>query len=373
MFSTNSRDRGSTSRTLEAWAKLLPTQGVEPVVTVGGDGPLLDALRQAGTAVYEHRIREYFDWRRPAPFLAAIAKLAYRIRQSGVQLMHVNEHEHYQVPARAARLAGIPVVVHLRYRPEPAMCRWLFKPPYTPERVFFTSRTQMRDTEDAVGSAVPRDRFRLLYDGLDPTVFGNDGRARQRLRAEWGIDDDTLVIGTASSISPRKRIDHIIRAVALLAASGLKVRSFIAGQPYFPEDERELARLQQLVAELGVGPQVQFLGYVEPAEPLYYAWDICVSASEYETFGMSVLEAMACGCPVVAYPGGSVPEVLGEAGVVVADGDLQALTQALHRLATDQQALATARSRARLRALAFDVRAAADTLAEEYRAVLTRS
>lgn len=370
MLCTNSRDRGSTSRTLEAWTRLLPASGFAPVVTVGGDGPLMSALNDAGTSVHEHPIRQFFDWRRPMPFLAAITRLAYRMRAAGVRLVHVNEHEHYQVPARAARLAGIPIVVHVRFRPDPAMCQWLFKRPYTPARVFFTSRTQMRDCDDAVASAVPRDRFRLVYNGLDYGAFGTDTSARERLRRTWGVSATTVAIGTASSISARKQIDHLIRAVASLVDAGLNVKGYIAGQPVLPGDEQELSRLRALVSELGLQSHVTFLGYVEPAEPLYHAWDVCVSTSEYETFGMTMLEAMACGCPVVAYPGGSIAEVIGAGGAIVPEGDVGELCAALRRLATDPVYRAAQGARAKARATAFDVRHSAAQLAEEYRAVL---
>jgi glycosyltransferase involved in cell wall biosynthesis len=184
------------------------------------------------------------------------------------------------------------------------------------------------------------------------------------------VTPQTVVIGTASSISPRKRLDHVIRVVASLCQSGIDCRGFIAGQPYFPEDVEELSRLKRLVTELGVERQLTFLGYVEPSEPLYHAWDVCVSASAYETFGMTVLEAMACGCAVVAYPGGSISEVLGEGGDVVSDGDIDALTRAVRRLASDPDALDQARARARARARTFDVSRSVEILAREYSAVL---
>jgi glycosyltransferase involved in cell wall biosynthesis len=368
LLATNSRDRGSTSRTLEAWARLLPGHGVSPIVTLGGEGPLLDALTVAGIPAYQHPIRYFFDARRPVPFLTAIAKLALRIRRSGVELVHVNEHEHYPVVARAAYLARVPTAVHVRFRPTPEMCRWLFKPPYTPRRIFFTSQTQMDDAGDAVAEAVPRDRFRLVYNGLDFDRFGRDAQARSRLRAAWHVTDDTLVLGVASSISARKRLDHFIRLVVNLAKAGIAVRGFIAGQPYFDGDREELKSLHALVESLGATELVTFLGYVEPAEPLYYAWDLCVSTSEYETFGMTVLEAMACRCPVLTYPGGSVREVVASAGTVVADADEAAL------LAAALQFVDPGRRRelgalARLRAEEFDVKRSVATLTGEYREI----
>jgi len=370
LLATNSRDRGSTSRTLESWVRLFPARGVEPTVTIGGDGPLLSALRASGVDVHVHPIRVFFESSRPLPFLREMARLVWRIRSKRIQLVHVNEHEHYPVVARAAYLARVPIVVHLRFRPDEAMCRWLFRSPFTPRRLFFTSQTQMNDSADAVAAVVPRDRWRLVYNGLDLEVFGADVSARNRLRTEWSVGPQTVAIGTASSISPRKRLDHFVHLVATLAREGIDARGFIAGQPYFPEDEEELQRLKQLTATLGVDARVTFLGYVEPSEPLYHAWDVCVSTSAYETFGMTMLEAMACGCPVVAYPGGSVAEVVGEGGDVVADGDQAALVSAVRALAVNASHRQRAAERARARAARFDVRESVRLLVGEYDAVV---
>jgi len=369
LLCTNSRDRGSTSRTLEAWTRLLPGRGVTPLVSVGGDGPLLTALQQSGIPVFQHPIRVYFNATRPVPFFKEIARLVWRIRRSRVQLVHLNEHDHYPVVARAAYLAGVPAVVHLRFLPEPQMCRWLFKAPYTPKRLFFTSRTQMSDAGEAVRPVVPADRWRLIYNGLDFAVFGRDVAARDRLRTAWGLEPGTIAIGTASSISSRKRLDQFIRLVGELVRSGVSAHGFIAGQPYFPEDERELASLRELTVALGLESRITFLGYVEPSEPLFHAWDICVSTSEYETFGMTVLEAMACGCPVVAYPGGSIAEVVGDAAPVVKDNDFEALVLAVRQLALDPRQRELMGRRARQRAEHFDVADSVEQLATEYRAL----
>jgi glycosyltransferase involved in cell wall biosynthesis len=371
LLCTNSRDRGSTSRTLEGWVRLLPERGVEPAVTVGGEGPLLTALREAHVPVFVHPIRVFFDARRPLAFLWEMLRLIVLMRWHRIQLVHVNEHEHYPVVARAAYLARVPIVVHLRFKPEAAMCHWLFKPPSTPRRLFFTSQTQMDDSADAVAPTVPRDRWRLIYNGLDLSVFGRDHASRDRLRAVWGLSPSTVAIGTASSISSRKRLDHFVRLIAALAESGLDVHGFIAGQPYFAEDEEELRSLKALSTALGVDNRVTFLGYVEPAEPLYHAWDVCVSTSAYETFGMTVLEAMACRCPVVAYPGGSVAEVLGaDGGALVADGNLTALVDAVRALAADRAHRGAMAAAGRHRAERFDIRRSVDQLVAEYRAVL---
>src|SRR4051794_32309453 len=104
LLATNSRDRGSTSRTLESWVRLFPSHGVQPTVTIGGDGPLLSALRTSGVDVHVHPIRVFFGGRRPLPFLREMARLVWRLWTKRIELIHVNEHEHYPVVARAASI-----------------------------------------------------------------------------------------------------------------------------------------------------------------------------------------------------------------------------------------------------------------------------
>jgi glycosyltransferase involved in cell wall biosynthesis len=85
---------------------------------------------------------------------------------------------------------------------------------------------------------------------------------------------------------------------------------------------------------------------------------------------MTVLEAMACACPVVAYPGGSVAEVVGTGGTIVADGDQEALLRSVRRLTGDENARQAARDVAHARARQFDVGRSVESLVQEYKAVL---
>jgi glycosyltransferase involved in cell wall biosynthesis len=308
----------------------------------------------------------------PVPFAAAVIALAATIIRTRARLLHVNEHDSHVVASRAARLARVPIVTHVRFRPAEAYCRWLFKSPYQPARLFFTSQTQIDDSAAAVEPSVPRTRWRLLPNGLDPSAFGPDHSARARLRSDWHVDGKTIAIGTACAISRRKRLDHFIRLVAKLKAAGVPVRGFIAGQPYFPEDHLVLSELRRLTASLDLDASITFLGYVEPIEPLYSAWDLNVSTSAYETFGMAVLEGMACQCPTVAYRGGAVAEVAGNGAVIVDDADEETLFRVALELCGSTFRRRTLADAGRLRAVSvFDIRPTTRQLAAEYRSVVS--
>jgi glycosyltransferase involved in cell wall biosynthesis len=129
----------------------------------------------------------------------------------------------------------------------------------------------------------------------------------------------------------RKRLEEFIEVVAGLAEKDPRVVGVLAGDA-MPGDEDYRDRLQRLVAEPRYRPHVRMLGNIDDIEPFYQGIDIAVSTSEYETFGNSVCEAMACGRPVVGYTGGSVAEVVGDTGRIVATGDTAALSSALATL-----------------------------------------
>jgi glycosyltransferase involved in cell wall biosynthesis len=111
---------------------------------------------------------------------------------------------------------------------------------------------------------------------------------------------------------PHRRLQDAIEAVSLLKARGLSVRLLLAGSDRsFPE---YLNSLQSLAAQLGVTREVTFAGKVADEEigDFYCACDAFVFPNENQTWGLAVLEAMACGRPVLVSRGAAVHEVLTE-------------------------------------------------------------
>jgi glycosyltransferase involved in cell wall biosynthesis len=128
------------------------------------------------------------------------------------------------------------------------------------------------------------------------------------------------------------------------------------------------------VADSGVADRVLLCGYLPEADKaaLFTGADVFAYPSRYEGFGLPVLEAMACGTPVVTTTGGSLPEVAGDAALLVEPGDPDALAAALAKLAGDPSARQAAATRGLARAAAFTWdRCAAETVAA-YRRALNR-
>lgn len=129
-------------------------------------------------------------------------------------------------------------------------------------------------------------------------------------RSRFGIDRDYIVC--VGIYKPRKNHAGLLKAFQLLLKDGVQSQLVIAG----PMGEGN-SILQRLAAELGIARHVVFTGFVNDADlrALYSGARVCVCPSFYEGFGFTVLEAMACGTPVVCSSATSLPEVAGKAAL----------------------------------------------------------
>lgn len=156
-------------------------------------------------------------------------------------------------------------------------------------------------------------KLRLVYEAIDHDLFkpGHVGAARARV-ASYGVTRPYALF--VSTLWPYKNCNGLLRAWAL-ARSGLADRQLvIVGRG----DADYVARLSALATELGISADVVFTGGIplEDTVPFYQAADVLVYPSFNETFGLPILEAMACGCPVVTSDTSSMPEVAGGAAIL---------------------------------------------------------
>jgi glycosyltransferase involved in cell wall biosynthesis len=121
----------------------------------------------------------------------------------------------------------------------------------------------------------------------------------------------------------------------------------------------------------GYADDIRYVGYVPEEEmPLWYnAATLFVYPSEYEGFGLPPLEAMACGTPVVSSTASSLPEVVGDAGILVNPKDTDAIADAMHRVLDDQSLRLDLSERGPLRARAFTWRRMGEETLAIYREV----
>lgn len=164
-------------------------------------------------------------------------------------------------------------------------------------------------------------------------------QARLAIRQRYGLPEKVVL--HVGRLSPEKRIDHLLRAVAFLPDDAALL---IVG------DGPDRKRLEQLAKALNIDRRVFFIGFIPNAELLtsgiYAAADAFATASTMESQGMVLVEAMAHGLPIVAVNVGAIPEVVGAAGSIVDEHDVSAFAEALGTILATPRLAATMREAA---------------------------
>jgi glycosyltransferase involved in cell wall biosynthesis len=165
----------------------------------------------------------------------------------------------------------------------------------------------------------------------DPCFRSLSPEVIQDVRYRYDLPDRyVLAVG---NLQPRKNLTKLIEAFALICPEELDIQLLVVGQDWW-----QGSAIYRRVQELGLAERVQFTGYVpqEDLVGLYNAATVLVYPSVYEGFGLPVLEAMACGRPVIASNASSLPEVAGEAAVLVNPLDARDLAEAIRTLLGDE-------------------------------------
>ncbi len=168
---------------------------------------------------------------------------------------------------------------------------------------------------------IPRNKFSIVANGIDTRLFHPvDGIQRAKNR----------IIVTNSADTPLKGLFFLFHAVAELAATE-NVHVTVVGEP------KKDGHILKLVSELGIGHLIEFTGRIDNCRFVehYARATVAVIPSVYEGFGLPVGEAMACGVPVISTTGGALPEVVGDAGILVPPADSAALATAIRQLFRD--------------------------------------
>jgi glycosyltransferase involved in cell wall biosynthesis len=170
-------------------------------------------------------------------------------------------------------------------------------------------------------------KLRLIYEAVDHDLFrpGDAGAARAGV-AQYGVTRPFALF--VSSLWPYKNCDGLLRAWAV-ARSQLAGRQLVIVGP--GRDTKYVDQLHALCAELGISADVLFVGGVPLEETVrfYQAADVFVYPSLNETFGLPILEAMACACPVVTSDTSAMPETAGGAAVLCDPSDPASIARAI--------------------------------------------
>jgi glycosyltransferase involved in cell wall biosynthesis len=214
------------------------------------------------------------------------------------------------------------------------------------KRIFFRLAMQISarraDALIADSESTRQDAIRLL--GIPPqkiytALLGvdeayrpiSDQRALQAVQLKYNLPADFILY--VGLVEPRKNLPLLVRAFRNLIDLKSDIHLVLVGRFGWMYTE-----VLQLIDTLGVKDRVSLIGYV-PSEDLPLVYNLArvfVYPTLYEGFGLPALEAMACGVPVITTEVSSLPEIVGDAGMLVPVNDETALTQAIQAVLTDQ-------------------------------------
>jgi glycosyltransferase involved in cell wall biosynthesis len=267
------------------------TRHESDVVTLYNPGPVADMIKAQGTTVRNIGMQRNTE-------LPALLRLRKLIKDGRYDVVHTHLYR-AQIYARpAARLAGVPVVLttehsigetHIERRKMTRGVRAL----YLSSELFSDATIAVSDIvkDRLVRWGVRPGKITVIPNGVDTDELGFDAQARDRVRAQFGISPETYVIGALGRLDPNKRVDLTMEAAAPMLGERCKILVIGRG-----EDQE---RLEAAAKRLGVTEHVIFGGYQSDTTAMLAGFDLYVAASLQETFGLSVLEALASGLPVL--------------------------------------------------------------------------
>ena len=330
----------------------LDKERYRPLVVLAEDGPLAVKLRAAhiettllplDPALRETRkdtlgFGSLLKLRQVGLLLSYSLRLARWARSQSVDLIHTNSLKSDIYGGIAGRLAGIPVLWHIRdninadYLPPTVASGFRLLSRLLPKVVIANSEStlqQLWPRSPKRGTVVYRGvAGEVIHDGC---VESQDSADPAESAGVWGRPPVVALIGR---ITEWKGQHVFLRAAAAVRQRFPDARFWIIGAPLFGEFEYEQA-LHTMTEQLGMTDAVEFLGFRDDVASLMPQIDIVVHASILaEPFGQVVIEGMAAGKPLVATDGGALPEIVfpDETGYLVPMGSAEEMARALGRL-----------------------------------------
>src|SRR5207253_9237010 len=179
------------------------------------------------------------------------------------------------------------------------------------------------------------DKIVLIHNGIDLVRFA---RGREDSLAKKEGEDQKLCVGMIGHLAPIKGQEDFIRAAAIVCRQRRDVEFVIAGGDKSRTGEHRRG-IERLIAELNLEQHVSLIGWVDEVAKLLAKFDLLVSPSRSEPFGLSIVEAMAAGVPVIATASEGAREIIDDqqTGRLVPIGDVAALAEAISGLLADSE------------------------------------
>jgi L-malate glycosyltransferase len=308
----SARQLGGGEKHLADLANGLARRSHEVFLAVAPASPLLAEL----PAVPEQNIVELPM--RNALNVSTALKLSRFVRQHQIEIVHAHVARDYPLAALASQRAGARLV----------LTRHVLFPLNRIHRLTLRRTSRIIAVSKAVAAGLraqgifDHEKIVCIHNGVD---VGHFGKGYEKVRADRG-----LRVGMVGHLAPIKGQEDFIRAAAIVCGLRDDVEFVIAGEDKSRGGEQRRA-LERLIDELSLKQRVSLVGWVEDVAQLLPAFDLFVSPSRSEPFGLSIVEAMASGVPVVASRSEGALEIIddNQTGRLVSIGNVEALASAV--------------------------------------------
>jgi len=346
LFFEPSSGFGGSGNSLFNLLKFLNQEKFKPLVVTLNDGPQFTKIKELGVKIIKLHAKEiepennegvltYLKLFYQGIFylLPLTLKLLFIIKKYKIDLLHINTNIISGIPAiLAGKMAGIPCICHIRQTRRPIkrekfFFRWIDK------IILLNQKAKEIYLEDTQSN-----KLSLIYDGLDLEGFKpkND---RERITKEFNLNGSPCV-GVLGRLVEGKGLDDFIKASALVLKEKPETKFFIVGSD--PSEDKHLEKeLKSLAQTLNLNGNLIFTGWRNDVSDLISSFDVLVqpSSSFPEGFGLTCIEAMALGKPVVAtnIPGPQDIVVDGKTGFLVPAYAPTSLAEAILKLLNNPQ------------------------------------
>lgn len=282
-----------------------------------------DRIVDLGIPFYENVLRHKFD-------AFAFGKLARILREERVDLIDTYAHPNTVIMSYFAKAFGLVkrfvVAFHATGNLEGGRLVPTYLKPFLGEADALVALADRHRRYLVEVEGLQERQMVVIHNGVDTERFRPPtGDDKVRMRAQFGIDQEDVVLATVASLKPVKRIDLLLAASAGLVRGRRDVRLLLVGEG------PDRGRLQSIAGQLGIEDRVIFAGIRDDVDSVLRMCDALVLSSRTEAFPTVVLEAMATGLPVVTTDVGSVRDMVEDGGnaFVVPPNDQDALSRAI--------------------------------------------
>lgn len=271
--------------------------------------------------------------------ISLIATSRSLIRKKRIDLIYCNGTQAKIVGAFMGLLGGCPVIWHVRNIQQTRFLSTVMN-----TLAAFPSVKRIICVSGPTAAQFPygKDKLRVIHNSINVEEY-NPQTTRGNIRSEYGLSDNTVIVGSTGRIVPRKGYEYFIRAagkvIEKMDTNENDVKFVIVGDtPYFFQDNH-LAYLKKLVTDNKLDDKFIFTGFKGDVRPCLKDFDIFVIPSNYpDPFPRSVVEAMSFALPVIGFKAGGIVESVdnGMTGFLSEQSDVEGMSDSILKLITDE-------------------------------------